>query len=244
MFDLALAGSVARLTLVRPEARNAIPAHGWGDLAARAEEAVAAGARLLLVGGAGAAFCAGADLGDFDALRDDPDARARFRTNMEDALERLARVPIPTLALIHGACFGAGVALAMACDLRLAAPAARFGITPAKLGIAYPQSDVARLVALVGPGQASRLLFTAGTIDAGEAARIGLVEIVSDDLESSAEALTQVVLANSAGSLAALKRGIGLASAGHARDAGQDESFEALFGGEDLAARLAAFRGR
>jgi enoyl-CoA hydratase/carnithine racemase len=244
MFDLDLADGVARLTLDRPEARNAIPLAGWRALADRAGQAVAEGARLLVVTGRGAAFCAGADLSGFATLQQEPAARTRFREDMEAAFERLAQLPIPTVALIGGACFGAGVALAMACDLRVAAAGARFGITPAKLGISYPQPDIARLVRLVGPGQAARLLFTGGTIDAAEAARIGLVEIVSEDPDASAAALADSLLANSAASLAALKRGIALAAAGTVRDAAQDRSFEALFGGEDLATRLAAFRTR
>ena len=95
---------------------------------------------------------------------------------MRAALDALRDLPIPTIASIEGPCYGAGVALAMACDLRIAGRGARFAITPAKIGISYPQEDVHRLVALVGPGQAARLLFTAETIDGAEAERIGLVE--------------------------------------------------------------------
>src|SRR4051794_27599105 len=192
MFALDLSGPVARLTLGRPEARNAIPQSGWRELAARVREAEASAARALVLAGSPAAFCAGADLRDFPALQRDPAARADFRAAMREGLDGLAAATMPTIAAIEGPCYGAGVALALACDLRLAGPGARFAITPARFGISYPQEDVARLVALVGPGQASRLLLTALPIDAAEAARIGLVEIHSADVQA---ALDEIVAA-------------------------------------------------
>lgn len=240
MFDLALDDGVARLTLDRPDARNAIPASGWETLAQSAERAVADGARLLVVAGSGSAFCAGADLNDFAGMAGDAEAAAAFRTAMRDSLIRLRQLPIPTIALVEGACFGAGVALAMACDLRLAGPAASFAITPAKMGISYPQEDVGRLVALVGPGQASRLLLTGAPIDSIEALRIGLADMPAEALPETMAAL----LANSAESLETLKRGMLLAEQGEASDAGQDAAFASLLSSPGLAERLRARRAR
>src|SRR5205085_2766065 len=176
MFLLEHDGDLARLTLNRPEARNAIPAAGWAELAAAVGRAGAGDARLLVVTGAGGTFCAGADLADFAATRGDEAAAARFREEMRTALDALRELAMPTLAVIEGHCYGAGVALAMACDLRIASLTARFAITPAKLGIGYPQEDVHRLVELLGPGQAARVLFTAEPIDGEEARTIGLVD--------------------------------------------------------------------
>ncbi|MEA2998175.1 MAG: hypothetical protein QOK17_8 [Sphingomonadales bacterium] len=243
MFALDLAGPVARLTLDRPEARNAIPLAGWRELAARVREAEAAGAQVLVLAGCPAAFCAGADLQDFPVLQRDPAARAAFRAAMREGLDRLAAAAMPTIAAIEGPCYGAGVALALACDLRLAGPAARFAITPAKFGISYPQEDVARLVALVGPGQASRMLLTALPIDAAEAARIGLVEIHDADLHAALDEIVAAFIAASAASHLVLKRAIALAVRGIDSDAAQDASFDALFGAEDFARRFAALRG-
>lgn len=239
MLDLQLSGGIARLTLDRPEARNAVPPKGWRPIAVLAEQAFADGARLVVLSGRGGAFCAGADLGEFAQLRGDPDALRGFREAMRDTFDRLAQLPIPIVASIDGACFGAGVALAMACDMRIAAPTARFGITPAKLGIAYPQGDVHRLMSLVGRGQAARLLFSAATVDAAEAHRIGLVDVVTED---GGGAMCNAIIANSAASLAALKRGIALAAAGTDQDAEQDARFDALVAGEEMAARLEALR--
>ena len=222
MFRLARDGGIARLTLDRPEARNAIPAAGWAELA---RLLATVEGRLLVVAGAGGAFCAGADLADLAALP---------RAEMRAALDALRDLAMPTIARIEGACFGAGVALAMACDLRLAGPGARFAITPAKIGISYPQEDVHRLVALIGAGQAARLLFTAAEIDGAEAIRIGLAEL--SDLDEAA------LLANDAQSLAALKRSIRLATEGVRGDPEQDRRFDALLSGETLARRLEALR--
>lgn len=242
MFDLTFAGGVARLRLDRPGARNAIPASAWSELATRCVEAASSGARLLVVAGTPEAFCAGADLADFPSFASDPAKATAFRLVMRRGLDSLRDLPIATVALVEGPCFGAGVALAMACDIRIAGPAARFAITPAKLGISYPQEDVARLVALVGPGQASRLLLGGGSMDAAEAARIGLVELAPDDVAAAVDSLAAAIRANSAESIAALKRGIRLAAQGAGRDEEQDRRFDAMFGWPELGERLAALR--
>ena len=171
MIDLHIDGAVARLTLNRPEVRNALAVRHWHALADILPQITASGAQVLLLSGAGGAFSAGADLSEFETFVDEPAARPEFRLAMRTAMDGLAALPLPAIAWIDGPCFGAGVALAMACDIRIASPAARFAITPAKMGIGYPQEDVARLVGLVGPGWASRLLFTGAAIDAATAER-------------------------------------------------------------------------
>lgn len=244
MFDLAHDGDIARLTLNRPKARNAIPASGWAALEEALDEAGRSHAKALILRGTGTAFCAGADLDDFTAMRGDAEARAGFRTAMRSALERLAALPLATIAAIDGACFGAGVALAMACDVRVAGAGASFAITPAKFGISYPQEDVARLTGLVGPGQAARLLLSAGSIDAAEAARIGLVEIFGESAHAEAETLARAIAAGSAASHRTLKRGIALAAQGIAADDEQDGTFDDLLGSDEFAERLATARRR
>lgn len=234
MFRLTRDGEIARLTLDRPEARNAIPAAGWNALTEAIAEVARSNAKLLIVTGAGGAFCAGADLADFAAMRGDKAAAIRFREAMRAALDALRALPIPTVARIDGPCYGAGVALIMACDLRVAGGGARFAITPAKIGVSYPQEDVHRLVALVGPGQAARLLFTAESIGGAEAVRIGLAEV--HELDEAA------ILANDAASLAALKRALALAAGGVRSDADGDRRFDALLGSDEMARRVEALR--
>src|SRR3546814_13844241 len=115
MFYLSVPAAIARLVLDRPKALNAIPVAGWQDLASAADEAVRADARILIVSGVqDGAFCAGADISDFDAFQADPEARTAFRKAMRHGLDTLRALPIPTIALVEGACFGAGVALAIA----------------------------------------------------------------------------------------------------------------------------------
>lgn len=244
MFDLRITAGIARLTLSRPEARNAIPLIGWSELAAALDEAKAAKARLLILSAkSGSAFCSGADIVDFPAMREDAAIRASFRPAIRRALDMLRDLPMPTLAAVDGACFGAGIALAIACDVRFAGADAQFAITPAKLGISYPQEDVHRLVGLVGEGQAARLLFGAQTIDGAEAQRIGLVERFFDrNLGDSIEGFARAVAANSAHSLATLKRGLRLAGAGQAQDREQDHVFDALLASDEVAERLDALR--
>lgn len=242
MFDLILDGPVARLRLDRPQARNAIAVRDWPLLSHRCGEAVRSGARLLVLSGSEQAFCAGADLADFPAFAADPAAASAFRKSMRAGLDALRDLPIATIAAVEGPCYGAGVALAMACDLRIAGEGAVFAITPAKFGISYPQQDVARLVALVGPGQASRLLLGAISIGSAEAVRIGLMDIAANDVGPAVAEIAGAILANSGESIEILKRGIRLAGEGVARDDGQDHSFDALFGSADFQQRLAALR--
>ena len=234
MIEVRIEGEVARLTLARPEARNAIPLAGWDRIADRVGAAVAQGARAIVLAGEGGAFCAGADLGDFAGFAGDQAAAGSFRMAMRRAFDAIESAPVPVVASIEGSCYGAGVALAMACDLRLAGPDARFAITPAKMGISYPQEDLARLVALVGPGQASLLLFGGDAIGADEAKRIGLV----DGDASALDAIVAAMVANDRASLAALKRGVSLALRGARADTGRDRLFDRLLADPALAARL------
>jgi enoyl-CoA hydratase/carnithine racemase len=238
MFRLSHEGNVARLTIDRPEARNAIPAARWRWLAAAAGEVAQSDARLLVLTGTGGAFCAGADVKDFAGMLADEAARIAFRTDMRAALDALSGLAIPTIAAIDGPCFGAGVALALSCDLRIATAAARFAITPAKMGISFPQEDVHRLVSLIGIGNAARLLITAAPIDGVEAARMGLVELCGEGTDE----LVAAILNNDKDALFALKRAIRLAGEGVRSSAAQDKVFDDLIGGASLASRLEGWK--
>jgi enoyl-CoA hydratase/carnithine racemase len=174
--QLQLQQQTAVLTLNRPGSRNALSAAMWQALPQALQAAAAQQARVLVLRGQGGDFAAGADIAEFDTVFADRAATLRYAQAMADALQSLADWPGATLALIEGHCIGAGVALALACDLRCAAADARLGVTPAKLGLLYPLADTRRLVRTVGSARARELLFTARLIDAGEALRIGLVD--------------------------------------------------------------------
>jgi enoyl-CoA hydratase/carnithine racemase len=238
MFTIDSIGRVARISLDRPQSRNAISIAHWNDLSTAIAEVGASDARVLIVRSASAnIFSSGADIGDLQTLGADPDARARFRTDMAAAFDALAALPIATIAAIDGGCYGAAVALSLACDVRIAGNAASFGITPAKVGIVYPKGDVARLKALIGPGQAARLLLTGTTIDADEARAIGLVEQRARIADEAALALAGTIALNARSSVAGLKRIL-------AGDPEADRLFEEAFGGADFREGVAAFRER
>jgi enoyl-CoA hydratase/carnithine racemase len=127
--------------------------------------------RLLVVRGEGEHFCAGADIAGLAGA----DPRAYHRANAA-ADEALASFPKPTVAVVTGSCVGGGTELAVACDVRIADTTARFGITPARLGIVYPAHAVVRVVRLIGPSAAKHLLYSAELIDAERSLRVGLID--------------------------------------------------------------------
>jgi enoyl-CoA hydratase/carnithine racemase len=126
----------------------------------------------------------------------------------------------------------------MACDIRVASPAARFGITPAKLGLVYPLHDVKLLVDLVGPGQARRMLYTGELLPAEEAQRIGLIEIIAD----SSDALTTQIATASGSSARTIKQFVRRVLDGQVADDAETLAiFAAAFTGPDFAEGTAAF---
>lgn len=201
MIRLTVADGIARIALDRAPARNALATPAWYELA-RVVAQVPADARVVLVASdVPGIFSAGADLADLARLTTDVPARVAFRTAMRAGIDAVAALPMPVVAGVEGGCHGAAVALALACDLIVATPEAQFAIPPARLGIGYPAADVARLSARVGQGQAARLLFTAAPIDAGEAHRVGLADLLADP-----HAVAAAIATNDAAALRLLKR--------------------------------------
>ncbi len=140
------------------------------------------GVRVLVLTGEGGTFCAGADISEFSG----PAAVREAQESMGAAERALAAFPKPTLAAVRGSCVGGGCQLAAACDLRFAAEGARFGVTPARLGIVYPAASTRRLVELAGPSTAKYLLFSAELIGHERALRTGLVDEVLPEAELDA----------------------------------------------------------
>lgn len=236
-------GAVARLLVDRPGKRNALTQAMWEAIPPLVAQAVADPAvRVLVLASATAGmFAAGADIGELGANAHDPAWRAASREAIRAAQLVVTRAEKPTIAEVDGDCVGGGCGLAIACDIRVATPRARFGITPAKLGLAYPLHDVKLLVDLVGPGQAKRILYTGALISAEEALRIGLIDLIDD----SARELAEQVAAGSLYSHRANKRSIGRVLDGVADDDVESfAQFEAAFAGPDFAEGFAAFRDR
>jgi enoyl-CoA hydratase/carnithine racemase len=173
---LDVAGATATITISNPVKRNAMSLDMWRALPGLLDGLAADPAvRVLVLTGAGDTFCAGADIAD---LRDPATGSALTQGAAVEAEEALAAFPKPAIAAVRGFCVGGGCQLAAACDLRFAAEGARFGVTPARLGIVYPASSTRRLAGLVGPAAAKHLLFSAELIDDERALRVGLVDEV------------------------------------------------------------------
>jgi enoyl-CoA hydratase/carnithine racemase len=237
---LEAADGVAHILIDRPDKRNAFHQAMWEALPGLVAAADAdPGVRVIILQSAAPGpFCAGADIGELLANKDDAGWRAANQAAINRAQFELTRATKPVIAFVDGDCIGGGCGLAMACDIRVASPRARFGITPANLGLVYPLHDTKLLVDLVGPGQAKRLLFTAGLIDAGEAQRIGLVEIIAD----SADDLAALIASKSAVSCAAMKAMVRRVLDGQsADDADTLAIFADAFLGADFAEGTAAF---
>ncbi len=175
--------SAAVVTINRPERHNALTLDMFRRLPGLLEEAaVLPGVRALVLRGAGErSFSAGADITEFAALRATAGQGAAYDDAVLAAEEAIAGFPHPTIAQIHGYCYGGGCGLALACDIRLAARAARFAITPAKLGIVYPLRSTKRLVDLVGPSRAKIILMSGAELSARQALSFGLIDEIADD---------------------------------------------------------------
>lgn len=235
-------GAVARLVIDRAAKRNAFTNAMWAAVPGLVAQAMKDTAvRVLVVQAAErGVFSAGADI---DELGDRSSAREHNQTVVRSAQISIARALKPVVALIEGDCVGGGCGLAIACDIRVAGPAARFGITPARLGLVYSLHDTKLLVDLIGPGQAKRILYTAGLIDAAEAARIGLVESVADDPRSAVEVLATTIAANSPHSTAGSKQIIERILDGQTDDdTATLAMFAEAFAGRDFPEGVAAFQ--
>ena len=146
--------------------------------------------RVIVLAGAGdKAFVSGADISQFESQRSGAEAVQRYEEIAEGAQLRLQRCDKPVLAMIRGYCLGAGVNIALACDLRIAAEDARFGIPAARMALGYRVSSTKNLVDTIGPARTREMLITARQYGAAEAERIGLVQRVVPAAAIEAEVL-------------------------------------------------------
>lgn len=184
-------GNVAHLLIDRADKRNAFNMAMWQAMPALLDQVERnAEARVLVLRAAETgAFCAGADIKELLANKDDAAWRSANQAAINHVQYKLTRLDMPTVAWVAGDCVGGGCGLALACDLRIASKDARFGITPAKLGLVYPLHDVKLLTDLIGPGQARRMLYTGALLDAAEAQRIGLIEQIAESADEAVAAL-------------------------------------------------------
>jgi enoyl-CoA hydratase len=176
MVDLETDDGLAVITIDRPHARNAISLETMDQL----DEALdgAEGARALVIKGAGdKAFVSGGDLKELSAIRTEADAAA-MAWRMRSVCDRIAAFPSPVLAALNGHALGGGAEVAVAADIRLAADDVKIGFNQVTLAIMPAWGGAERLAALVGKGKALLLAGTGTVLDAAEAHRVGLVDVV------------------------------------------------------------------
>ncbi len=199
--------SIRTITLNRPERRNAMTPEMQTELTSALDEAALSGCRVLVLTGAGEAFCSGLDLSALHSTQEKSAADHRV-----DA-ERIARLfislyelPVPTVAAVHGSAIAGGAGLAFLCDFTLATREAKFGFTEVRIGF-VPALVSAFLALQIGDKQSRDLLLTGRLFDAEEAYRLGMVnEIVApEELTQRVHALADVLIANSPQSLKATK---------------------------------------
>jgi len=195
-------GPVGHLVFSNPAKRNAISAKMWRE-AVEGLDAFAAdpAIRVLVISGAAKSFIPGADIGAFD----EGDTGRGSRTP-----DLVTGFPKPSIAMIDGWCLGAGMAIALSCDLRIATPESKFGIPAAKLGLGYGAWGVRPLMTLVGVAAAKEILYTGRQFSAQEAREMGLVNrlVPADRLEADIGELAGSIAANAPLSVAAAKRTI------------------------------------
>jgi enoyl-CoA hydratase/carnithine racemase len=190
---------VGYLTVNRPEQRNAMTWEMYARLIEVCEEVDRDdGIKVLVVTGRGdRAFISGTDISQFPAFRGNPEAGIEYEERIDEVIGRLESVRKPTVAAIKGYAVGGGLTIALACDLRIAAENARFGVPIVRLGNCLSMKNYARLVALIGPARAKEMIFTGRHVDSREAERWGLVnEVVPlDALEGRVRELAESIAA-------------------------------------------------
>ena len=238
---------VARLILNRPDQRNALSIEMCNAIADAIERVDSHGAtRVAVISGAGAVFCAGADLSAVSGPHG-----IDFIGPFERMLERVARCRVPVVAAINGAALGGGLQLAIACDFRIAIAVATLGIPSSRLGVVVNFENVRRLALLVGFGVAKEILMAGRTFAGTEAVRVGLInESVEGDLDEVADRWAQDIVALAPLSVQGAKRSLEVLAdhIGEARRTAPDDvaAIDALvreaYKSADLREGLAALR--
>ena len=203
-------GAIGWLIFDNPARRNAVSLGMWEAMPKVLEDFGADPAvRLVVLAGAGdRAFVSGADISQFEAQRSAPAAVQRYEEIAEDAQARLYAFDKPTVAMIRGYCLGAGVNIATACDLRIAAQDARLGIPAAKIGLGYRASATKNLVDVVGAANAREMLLSGRQLSAAEARDMGLVHRVVEthSLEQTTREYCENLAANAPITMRTAKR--------------------------------------
>ena len=193
-------GPIGWIVFNNPEKRNAVSIDMWEALSPALERFAAdEEVRAIVLAGAGdKAFVSGADISQFEKDRSSSEGVQRYEEIAERAQGLLYHYDKPTIAMIRGYCLGAGVNIALCCDLRIAADDARLGVPAAKVGLGYRVSSTKNLVDTIGPAYTREMLITARQFTAQEAKEMGLVQRVVPvtGLQSTVDELCATIAAN------------------------------------------------
>lgn len=210
--EVAIAGGVAEVKLSRPDKRNGLDPEMFDALIAAGERIAAdRSARAVVLHGAGKAFCAGLDWAAFLALGPEGGqtllerGEASPANRAQRACWIWSEVPVPVIAAIHGAAFGGGLQLALACDLRVAAPDAQLSVMEIRYGLIPDMSASKTLLRLVRPDLARELIYTGRVASGEEAAGLGLVTRVAADPLAAARELARAIAGQSPEAIRAAK---------------------------------------
>jgi len=201
----SVADGIATVTLNRPDKRNAMNAAMLVGLRVCFDRLDERGdVRVVVVRGAGPAFCSGMDLREMEERRG---VASDGESNVITVLQRIERSRHPTIAVLHGDAIAGGCELALHCDLRIASDAARIGMPLARIGLVVPFPLGQKLVEVVGPAMARELLFTGRLINARRAFEIGMVHqvVAAAELENASAALARTIAANAPLALTGMK---------------------------------------
>ena len=238
-------GSIAYLTFNRPAARNALT---WAMYDALVEACATVDAtadlRALVIRGAGDAFAAGTDIRQFTEFRSGDDGLA-YEKRMDAVIDRLERVTVATIAQVHGVAAGGGCVIALACDLRVCSPDARFGVPIARtLGNCLSAANCARLIDAIGAARARDLLFTGRLVDVTEADGMGLVTRIADPsaIDAAVRDLAATIAGNAPLTIRATKAALHRLAAHRRLAAGEDtDLITSCYGSADFREGIAAF---
>ncbi|NIY80140.1 crotonase/enoyl-CoA hydratase family protein [Celeribacter sp. HF31] len=214
---LEIKDHIAHLTLNRPDKMNAVTEEMIADLLARVAEIAASNARVVLLSGAGKAFCAGLDTSNFQRfLSEDLDQLVMERTHGDcNAFQAfslaLYDLPIPVIAAIHGPCFGAGMQLAIAADIRIASSEAQLSIMEMKWGLIPDMGGMMLFPRVLRSDVLRALTYTNDIVPADRAVELGLVTEVAEDAHTRALEMATTIASKSPSAMRAAKRLIGVA---------------------------------
>lgn len=238
-------GHVATITLRNEGRYNAMSLAMWAKLAETLNQIDGNPlVRVVVLRGHGdKAFVSGADISEFGAQRSDAKGVAAYDKAVDSAQSALSRLRCPTIAAISGICYGGGLGLILACDLRYCSPASKFRMPAARLGLGYALPGMKRMVDVLGAANASELFYTARVYSAQDAARIGLVGAVQDDVFAYATQTAIEIAGNAPLTIAAAKLALNTLLSGNESDgrSAVQQAVEACFKSTDYSEGRAAF---